>query len=245
MIDPMENIAQDLRDTFPDGGLSSLSEINGFDVVRAEFLSPTFKPKITLNVDRLVFSASCVRLLPDYNYVQMLLDRIKKRVVLLPCSPYDKDAHKWSNKKGSGVAPRQIPAPILCGKLFDFLNWTSDFRYKVMAVYQRLEGRELIVFNLLEYEMVVPEQIRDAHGDVIKIKRRPVYPIDWRESFGIAYSEHKDTFSVNLNDYYLLSDKDATDNKGNIPPSLIQGEVPTASDIITRQYYKPERSGTQ
>ncbi|GHU80476.1 hypothetical protein AGMMS49992_33490 [Clostridia bacterium] len=138
------------NNTHPEGGLFSLDEINEFDVVRSEFLSPTFKPKITLNADKLAFSSSCVRLIPDNSYVQMLFDRKRKRIVLLPCGQFDKDALKWSNQKSGKTSPRGITARLLCSKLFDYMGWIPDNRYKVMAVYQELEGRQLIVFNLVE-----------------------------------------------------------------------------------------------
>ncbi|GHU78196.1 hypothetical protein AGMMS49992_28230 [Clostridia bacterium] len=183
------SVGGDSANTYPEGGLTSLDEISSFDVVRSEFLSPTFRPKITLNIDKLAFSSSCVRLIPENSYVQMLFDRNKKRVVLLPCGQFDKDALRWSNKKGSKLQPKSITARLLCAKLFDFMQWESNHRYKVMAAYQMLEGRELIVFNLYEYEMIVPEVITDAQGRV-KTKQRKYYPPDWRESFGTAYGDH-------------------------------------------------------
>jgi len=227
------------ENTYPEGGLKSLDEINSFDVVRSEFLSPTFRPKITLNIDKLAFSSSCVRLIPDNSYVQMLFDQGKKRVVLLPCGQYDKDALKWSSSNGAKLNPKSITARLLCAKLFDFMQWEANNRYKVMAVYQVLEGRKLIVFNLLEYEMVVPEVVMDAKGNVKK-KQRSYYPIDWRASFGTAFGDHRSTYEVNLDDYYLMSNKDGANESETTAGEAITGQVPTASDIITRQYYTPD-----
>ena len=224
------------EDTFPEGGLSSLEEINGFDVVRQEFLSSTFKAKITWNINKFSFNSACVRLIPDKSYVQMLFDEKSRRVVLLPCGQYDKDSLRWCNNRSGKPQPRDINAQMLCSKLFDFMEWIPEHRYKVMAVYQVLSGRELIVFNLLEYERIVPEEVISADGKVKK-RIKKYYPPDWRDSFGTAYGEHKSTYEVNLDDYYLLSSFDSE----RMPKTpMREGQAPTPSEIITRQYYTPD-----
>ncbi|GHU79430.1 hypothetical protein AGMMS49992_31400 [Clostridia bacterium] len=225
------------RDTHPEGGLDAINEIDNCDVVRAEFLSPMFRPKITLNNDRLAFSASCVRLMPDVEYVQMLFDRNKRRIIILPCGRFDKDALQWSTCKNGKAQPKGITARLLCFKLFDFMEWRSESRYKSMAVYQILDGKQLIVFNLHEVEMVISEEVASDDGKV-KRKLHRVYPMDWRNSFGTLYCEHKATYEVNLDDYYIMTRKDG--ESGSTMPR-ISGAVPTASDIITRQYYTPDK----
>jgi hypothetical protein len=175
--------------------------------------------------------------MPEVEYVQMLFDRSKKRIVILPCERFTKDALQWSVRKNGKTQPRGISARLLCFKLFDFMNWRPESRYKSMAVYQILDGKQLVVFNLLETEMVVSEEVIDDDGKT-KRKRHLVRPLDWMNTFGTLYCEHKATFEVDLSDYYIMTHKENSEGTG---APRIPSSVPTASDIITRQYYTPDK----
>lgn len=223
-----------LADTHPEGGLESLDEINQFELVRSEFLSPVFKPKVTLNYDRLAFSASCVRLIPDYNYIQMLISQVRKRVVILPCGQHDLYALKWSNVKAGKAQSKSISAQILCAKLFALMDWVPEHRYKIMAIYQILSGKQLVVFNLTDYERIVPETIYNNAGKMVRTSKK-YYPPDWRDFFGIPYGELQSACEANLDEFYLMSNKTA-----QTPEPPTEGVIPTPSDVITRQYYIPD-----
>jgi hypothetical protein len=219
----------------PVGGLESLDELKNAQYIRAEFVNPVFKPKITLNYGDLTFNTACVKVMGDTEYVQLLVLEEARRLVAMPCGEFDKDSVKWSIIKDEKPRSRNIRAKIACAKLFQMMNWNINYRYKIMAVYQVLEGQRLIVFNLAECEMLVPEEIPKEDG-TIKTKRNKVYPIDWEKSFGSPYSEHRETYAVDLNKLYLLSNNlEADEVKPPVDP-----RVPTASEIITRQYYVPD-----
>jgi hypothetical protein len=91
------------ENTIPVGGLQSREELNDFEYIRSEFTTPVYKPKITLDYDNLTFNAACVRLLPESEYVQMLADQKKKRLLVWSCKQHDKDSVKWS------IIKTQIP----------------------------------------------------------------------------------------------------------------------------------------
>jgi hypothetical protein len=221
------------KDKIPEGGLKSLDELLEAQYVRAEWVSPVFKPKVTLNYGDITFNTSCVKLMEDTEYIHLLALPSTRRLVVEPCKERDKDSIKWSVIKDGKPKSRKVPAKIACAQLFRLMSWNIGYRYKIMAVYQVLEGRRLIVFNLIECEMYVPEESDNDDGTK-RARRRKVYPLDWENSFGSPYAEHKDTYAVDLNRlYYLHGDSDS-----DAPP--IDARVPTASEIITRQYYVPD-----
>ena len=218
-------------------GLKSIEELNNCQVVRSEFLSSAFRPKITLNRERLVFSSSCVKLFPDTQYVQLLVEMEKRRLILLPCSANTKDAHKWCTIKEDKTIPRWSVCKIFVEKMFEMMSWIPDNRYKVQALYQELEGQKLLVFNLDECEMVVPEMITLDDGNTVR-KRKRYLPQEWRESFGMTYQQHQDSSKVNINSHYLLSNtKDGTDSDFMFVHRELEGkDAPTAAEIITKKY---------
>jgi len=220
----------------PVGGLQSIEELYDFEYIRSEFVSPIFRAKITLDYNNFTFNAACVRLFPESEYIQMLADKKKKRLLIWTCSQYDKDPVKWSFIKNGKPASRNVRAKLLCAKIYKMMDWNINYRYKTMAVYQELESRRFAVFNLEESEMYIPEEQTIDDGTV-KVKRKRVFPIDWENSFGTPYAEHKATYEVDINALHLLSNS-TLDDMNEMP--VIIPRVPTSGEIITREYYVPD-----
>lgn len=222
---------------FPEGGLLSREELNEFEYVRPEFTTPVFKPKITFDCTHFTANAACVRLFPESEYVQLLANPAKKRLLVWPCNQFDKGSVKWSNIKNGNPQSRGITAKPLCAKVFRMMNWIADYRYKVMAVYQELDELKFVVFNLVECEMYVPSEVTTPDGKVKK-KRTRMFPIDWEKSFGTPYAEYKETYETDISRMHLLTDK-ADEDGADTKPAIIP-RVPTPNEIITREYYVPD-----
>jgi hypothetical protein len=221
--------------------IQSLEELNQYQVIRSEFVSPRLRPKLTFNFDSISFNTSCVALFKDTQYVQLLINSEEKRMVAIPCDEHIKDSLKWCNIKSGKKMPRNIGCKIFAAKLFGMMGWIPENRYKVQAIYQVIDGHELILFNLDEFEMVVPEIVQKSDGTKVR-KTKVYYPEKWRESFGMTYQEHMESYQINFLDNYMVNNtKDGTESKYD--SSQIEGNAPTPSAIITRQYsrkMKPE-----
>jgi len=116
------------------------------------------------------------------------------------------------------------------------MNWVTDYRYKIMAVYQELDELRFVIFNLVECEMYVPGEVVSPDGTVKK-KRKKVYPINWETTFGTPYAEHRGTYQADISALHLLSNTSDSDSRMN--PVAIP-RIPTASELITREYYVPD-----
>jgi hypothetical protein len=220
----------------PDGGLLTRDELNDFEYIRPEFVAPVFKAKVTLNYDNFAFNAACVRLFPKSEYVQILADKTKKRLLIWPCKEHDKCSVKWSLIRNDKPSSRNVRAKILCAKIYRMMNWDINNRYKIMAVYQELDELMFAVFNLAECEIYEPEDII-SNDCTTKKKRRKVFPIDWENSFGTPYADFKSTYDTDINALHLLSNSTLDDLKEK--PAIIP-RIPTAGEIITRDYYVPD-----
>jgi len=224
-----------------ENGIQSLEELNHYQVIRSEFVSPRLRPKVTFNFDSLTFNSSCVALFEDTQYVKILINSDENRMVIMPCDEYAKDSLKWCNLKKGKKMPRAIGCKIFGAKLFDMMGWIPENRYKVQAIYQEIGGQEIILFNLDEFEMVVPEIVQKSDGTKVK-KMKAYYPEKWRESFGMTYQEHLESYKINLLDNYMVNNtRDGTESEYDSLRTEGNGLMP--SDIITRQYSmksKPE-----
>ena len=170
----------------PIGGIQSLDELLDCEVVRSEFLSPTFQAKVTIQHRKFRFNAACVRTFADTQFVKVLIDRGRRRIIVIPCEEFSPCKLKWSIHKNGKPQSRDCLAEYTCAKLFDMMNWIPENRYKIMAVYQELEGVRLIVFNLVECEMVVVKTVVRDDGKTVK-EQKIIRPDKWLESFGNLY----------------------------------------------------------
>ena len=218
-----------------EGGLQSLEELNDFQVVRSEFISTTFSPKMGVNNNKLVFSSTCIRLFENVQYVLPLVNTFSKRVVIIPCSANEKGALRWCNIRNDKVKPRYVTCKIFGGKIFDMMNWIPENRYKIQAVYQELKGVRLLVFNLRECEMVVPEVVTKDDGTKTTV-RKQYFPFEWKDSFGMTYAEYKEAYQVNIDEHYLRFDTDGTSSEYSFAEKIIEGKPLSDQDIITQQY---------
>lgn len=117
-------------------------------------------------------------------------------------------------------------------KLYEMMEWVKENRYRILAYYQKIENVELLVFNLQECEMVVPEFVISKTGKVMK--RGKVYLPAW-DGFGMPLAVHSKANEVELDAHYTLSDKDVDVTISDVK---IKGKIPTDEEIIMSQYQK-------
>ena len=215
-------------------GISSLEEIQRFEVLRTEMASSMFKPKMVIGYESISFTKACVQLLADTLYINILIDRQKQRIIVLPVHKHAKDALRWCNMKDGEIVKRTCTARKFGEKLYEMMHWVKENKYRILAYYQKIEEVRLLVFNLNEYEMVVPEFITTKTGKVIK-HGKVYHPSEWEKGFGMPLSEHSVANNVELNAHYTLSDKD---KEVRISDVKVIGKVPTEEEIIMSQYRK-------
>lgn len=51
-------------------GITSLSELQSLEVLRTEFASGTFKPKVILSYETISFNKACINLMPDATFTR-------------------------------------------------------------------------------------------------------------------------------------------------------------------------------
>ncbi len=90
------------------GGLRDYSEAKAKTVqrVRGEFLSDTFKPRVTLAFKTITFNMSCVNLFTDDQHISLGIDEQNLRLIIEPTVDYDKNGLKFANHKKGRNNPR-------------------------------------------------------------------------------------------------------------------------------------------
>jgi hypothetical protein len=149
----------------------------------------------------------------------------------LPSTPIPKESVKFALVKDNNNRPRRTAAKKFCALLYHYMQWSVESRYRIMALYQKLEGQELLVFNLDEAVEVQSTTIITDDGKK-KIMRDIYLPIMFKENFGFNYNELEERRKVDLNDMFLFIDpKTAQTQLRTIEPKIHDAE-----DIIKSNY---------
>ncbi len=202
-------------------------DLSGFQVVRREFFAHMQEPSIVFNVGKISVNTACVRKLTETDYIQILVNREKKLIVIRPCSEYDIHSFLWCKVKDDKRYPRVVTGKLFFLKICGLMGWNPENRYKIMGKIVRSQGQNLVLFNLKDYEMYVRTQDKD---EKLHISRKPLFQGDWRDQFGIPVEESQKALQIDIFDgYAVYSITDHTSSHEALP-MLPQLNIEQASD---------------
>ena len=150
---------------------------DGYQVVRGEFFAHIYEPSITFNNYKVGVNTACIKKLPEYDYVQILVNPEKKR------------------------SPKQITCRMFFAKVISLMDWNPNYRYKLLGKLVRSGEELLFIFDLNSpeiYERTIKEDGK------VKASRKPLFPESWQTQFGLPVSEHKKAMQINFFDDYAV-----------------------------------------
>ncbi len=205
---------------------------DGYQVVRRELFAHLREPAVVIRRDSVTFNTACIAGLEDAVYIQILVNQDNKRMVVRKCEENDKDALRWCIEKPDKRKSRKMSNKLFSAMMYDMMGWNTDCRYKILGHKITHEDETMYIFDLLETEIFMdtkrkkkanpdslekkeelvtaetdqtPEQNQEEIAAKVarKLNRIPVYPKDWKDSFGLSVEEHKKALETNLTDGYI------------------------------------------
>ena len=113
----------------------------------------------------------------------------------------EKDAFLWCTVKNNVRKPKQITCRVFFAKIVNLMSWNADYRYKLLGKVIRSGEEKLIVFDLTATEIYL-RKIKE--GEKPRTSRRPVFPAEWENQFGLPVEEHRKLLQVNIFDGYMV-----------------------------------------
>ena len=167
---------------------------DGFQVVRGEFFAHINEPSITFNNHKVSLNTACLRRLPDVEYVQILVNQNDHKLVVRPSSEDEKDSFIWCTMGGKRK-PKQITCRVFFAMIIDLMGWNPNYRYKLLGKLIRSGDEYLFAFDLTSTEIF---QHFIVEGGKSKSSRTPVFPVEWKNQFGLSVEEHRNRLQVNI-----------------------------------------------
>ena len=81
------------------------------------------------------------------------------------------------------------------------MGWNADYRYKLLGKVIRSGDERLIVFDLTATETYIRIV---SEGMKPKTARKPVFPAEWENQFGLPVEEHRKQLQINTFDGYTV-----------------------------------------
>ncbi|MDO4650202.1 MAG: integrase [Eubacteriales bacterium] len=166
----------------------------GYQVVRGEFFAHIGEPSITFFGNKVYANTACIKKIPGYDYIQILVNPEEKKLAVKPCKEELKDSFRWTTANSK---PKQITCKIFFAKVFTLMNWNPGYRYKLLGKLVRSGDDYLFVFDLTEPEIFTHVKLENGK---IKRSRTAIYPEEWKNQFGVPVEEHENTVQVSLFD---------------------------------------------
>ena len=168
---------------------------DGFDISHDPYFAQRNDPVFTFNDGQIGVNSCCVRKLSEVEYVQILVNREKKMLVVRPCDEYDVYPLRWCNEKNGKRYPRHVVSRILHLKICDLMKWNPVDRYKIFGAFKIANGEKIIVFNLQSIQMY-PRLI--GPDGKKKTSRIGLMQESWKDSFGIPFNDKEKAYQINM-----------------------------------------------
>lgn len=193
-----------------ENGQEELFSYDGYQVVRGEFFAHTFEPSLTFSGNKLYVNMACLNRMPTVEYVQFLINQSTKKLVVKPSKEDEKDSFRWCSST-TKRKPRQITCRVFYAKLASMMQWNPDYRYKLLGKQISANQEKLFVFDLTSTEMYQRSVSDDGK---VHNGRKPIYPEDWQNQFGLPVEEHGKQLQINIFDGFTvfgINDKKANE----------------------------------
>ena len=175
--------------------------LDEYEVTRPEFLAQTREPSFIFNDGKISVNTACVRRLPDVEYVQLLINRKKQKLAVRVSREEDIFSIPWAKTKDGKRFPRQITGRMFFMKVCDMMEWNPEYRYKIVGKLVKANDELLFLFDLKSRQIFDRTVGEDGKR---KASRKPVFPEEWKNQFGIPFSEHKKALQISLFDGYTV-----------------------------------------
>jgi len=190
----------------------------GYEVVRSQFFSQSSEPAVTFGRQKMWVNGVCLTKFPEFDYVQILINRENKVLTLHPSQEGIRDSLRWCYSRNGKRKPRQLSCPVFWAKICALMEWDTSCRYRIAGKCLHSNGSRLLAFDLRVAEIY-------TYNTGTVRQRAPWFPADWRDWFGTPAEEHSVAPLVHIFDEYAVFELEPSSAKPDAPAKqALEGE---------------------
>ena len=155
-----------------------------YEVVRQDYFFSQEEPQFTFKNGKAYINSFGLRKFPDKDYIQMLIDKEAKTMIIKPFKEKVKDSFRWS--AGKKRQPRHMRCiPLYC-MVYQMMGWNLNARYRITGCLHTYGELSVLYFDLTEAICFVQTELDVNDAPVV----RKYFPKEWETSFGTAEAEY-------------------------------------------------------
>ena len=104
-------------------------------------------PAFTLQNYKISVNTACIKSLPEFDYIQIMINPNEKKLALRPCKEDTQNALRWCSATVKR-SPRKITCRIFCAKIMSLMDWDPINRYRILGNFIDLEKEPVFLFDL-------------------------------------------------------------------------------------------------
>ena len=221
-------------------------DLRGFEIARSELFDVKEQPWINFSGKKIRLSSNAVRKFGEKNYVELLINPIKRKFAIRATETKNRNGVIISKKEMGIWVPREIAITAFGDTLFSLFDWNFDYRYRTLGRLYETEGEVVYIFDTYESEVfvnsfVVPNAETDFDDQLVPKpcnRRIRAIPEWWTTSFGKQFYIYEQTLVA-------LENQNKEDWKLRLEGRLYEtGAKLNVTDFeIIRDYIKQELNG--
>lgn len=134
-------------------------DLRGFEVARGAYFDSSDKILLSLASDWISFNHAAVKKFQGKADVELLIHPYKMIIAVRPCHKEERNALTWSRNNNGQQISKRISGRAFMPTLFELFDWKSEYVYRVIGNYAEADGGMIIIFNLKETEILIPDSI--------------------------------------------------------------------------------------
>ena len=142
------------------------TQLDQFEIVRAQFFTLAEKPIMTIGNRRVTFNTTCLKKFRDVEYVELLINTVEKCIAIRPCEQDNPNAIHWGRKKDNRWVPSPKSISGFAGALLTMTGWNPYNRYRLCGQYLTDGDDQMLVFDLQEPEIIRLVQRYEVPADI-------------------------------------------------------------------------------
>ena len=180
-------------------------DLRGFEIARSQFFDTAHKICVTFSKDYFQFSTECIRKIEKSLYIEILVHPHQHLLAVRRCNKEARNAIRWSNVDDGQYYPRNINCAAYIQTLYKIFGWNYACRYRVRGIHRQKDQEAVVIFDMRETEMFIPQMVLGDEGDKVKNdfladdvlpftvgpkKDIMAYPLSWADNFGNNFYRH-------------------------------------------------------
>ncbi|MEE0956393.1 MAG: hypothetical protein U0L49_11390, partial [Eubacterium sp.] len=122
--------------------------LDDYQVVSSVLFSDLDTPKMTIKQGKIQFNTYCLKRFENVEYVEILLNPVKKCLAIRPAHGGDPNAMRWGKLKNSRWYSYQKTYRGLTSPLFELMDWNYEDKYRLYGSYMTDGEDQILLFDL-------------------------------------------------------------------------------------------------